>query len=223
MSDDRPAVPFTVARLADAEELTLSFAPELGWKPLRHLLGVHAFGMNAYIAHVAGSQLIEEHDELAGSAGGHEEVYFIFAGHAVFTVAGEELDGPAGTFVAVHDPAARRSATALEAGTVALAIGGPPGRAFEISPWEFSFRAEAASRSGRVDEALAIVIEGLAARPDDPSLLYNAACYESLAGRAANALAHLCRAVELDPKYAEYAADDADLEPLRADPGFPRT
>ncbi len=126
MSDDRPAAPFTVARLADAGELTLSFAPELGWKPLRHLLGVHAFGMNAYVAHVDGSQLIEEHDELDASAGGHEEVYFIVAGHAVFTVAGEEFDGPAGTFVAVHDPAARRSATALEADTVALAIGGRP-------------------------------------------------------------------------------------------------
>jgi tetratricopeptide (TPR) repeat protein len=222
MSDDRPAVPFTVARLADAEELTLSFAPELRWKPLRHLLGIHAFGMNAYVAQVAGSQLIEEHDELEGSAGGHEEVYFVVAGHAVFTVAGEELDGPAGTFVAVHDAAARRSATALEAGTVALAIGGPPGRPFEVSPWEFSFRAEAASRSGRVDEALAIAREGLTARPDDPSLLYNAACYESLSGRLPDALAHLRRAVALDPRYAEYAADDADLQPLRDAPGFPR-
>jgi tetratricopeptide (TPR) repeat protein len=222
MSDDRPAAPFTIARLADAEELTLSFAPELGWKPLRHLLGIHAFGMNAYVAHVAGSQLIEEHDELDGSAGGHEEVYFVVAGHAEFTVAGEGFDGPPGTFVAVHDPSARRSATALEAGTVALAIGGRPGRPFEISPWEYNFRAEAASRGGRMDEATAIVREGLAARPDDPSLLYNAACYESLSGRLPDALAYLLRAVEIDPKYAGYAADDADLLPLRDDPGFPR-
>ena len=222
MSDDRRDVPVTVARLADAEELTLSFAPELGWKPLRHLLGIHTFGMNAYVAHVAGSQLIEEHDELGGSAGGHEEVYFIVAGHAVFTVAGEELDGPVGTFVAVHEPAARRSATALEAGTVALAIGGRPGQPFEISPWEYSFRAEAASRGGRVDEALAIVSEGLAARQDDPALLYNAACYLSLSGRLPDALAHLRRAVALEPRYAEYAAGDVDLQPLNDDPGFPR-
>ena len=222
MSADRPTAPFTVARLADAEELTLSFAPELGWKPLRHLLGIRAFGMNAYVAHVAGSQLIEEHDELAGSAGGHEEVYFVVAGHAAFTVAGEELDGPAGTFVAIHDPAARRSATALEAGTVALAIGGRPGRPFEVSPWEFSFRADAAASGGRLDEASAIVREGLAARPDDPALLYKAACYESLSGRLPGALALLLRAVEIDPRYAEYAADDADFAPLRDDPGFPR-
>ncbi len=222
MSDDRPAVPFTVARLADAEELTLSFAPELGWKPLRHLLGIHAFGMNAYVARAAGGQLIEEHDELAGGAGGHEEVYFVVAGHAAFTVAGEKLDGPSGTFVAVHDPAARRSATALEAGTVALAIGGRPGRPFEVSSWEFSFRADAAARGGRVDEALTIMREGLAARPEDPSLLYNAACYESLSGRLPDALAHLRRAVALDPSYVTHAADDADLRPLRGDPGFPR-
>ena len=222
MSGDRPPARFTVARLADAEELTLSFAPELGWKPLRHLLGIHAFGMNAYVAHAAGSQLIEEHDELAGGAGAHEEVYFIVAGHAAFTVAGEALDGPAGTFVAVHDPAARRSATALEAGTVALAIGGRLGRPFEVSAWEFGFRAEAASRGGRVDEALAIIREGLAARPDEPSLLYSAACYESLSGRLPDALAHLRRVVALDPSYLKHAADDADLRPLREDPGFPR-
>jgi hypothetical protein len=213
---------FTVAHLADAGELPLSFAPELGWKPLRHLLGVHAFGMNAYVAHAAGSQLIEDHDELAVSAGGHEEVYFVVAGHAAFSVAGQEVDGPAGTFVAVHDPAARRSATALEAETVALAIGGPVGRPFEVSAWEYSFRADAAARSGRVQAAVAIAHEGLDAFPDDPAVLYNTACYESLAGGAADALAHLSRAVALDPKYAGYAAGDADLAALRDDPSFPR-
>ena len=46
----------------------------------------------------------------------------------------------------------------------------------------------------RVDEATAIVREGLAVHPDDPSLLYNAACYESLSGRLPDALAHLSRA-----------------------------
>jgi len=222
MSDEGAESRFTVARLSDAEELTLSFAPGLGWKPLRHVLGIRAFGMNAYVAHAAESPLIEDHDELAGSAGGHEEVYFVVAGHATFTVAGEELDGPAGTFVAVHDPAVRRSAMALEAGTVALAVGARPDMPFKVSAWEYSFRAEAAARSGHADGAVAIIHEGLAERSDDPALFYNAACYESLAGQADVALVHLRRAVELDPRYAEYAADDADLEPLRADPGFPR-
>lgn len=217
-----PDARFTVAHLSDAEELTLGFAPELGWKPLRHLLGVHAFGMNAYVAHAAGGQLIEDHDELSGGAGGHEEVYFVVAGHAAFTVAGEDLDGPAGTFIAIHDPAVRRSATAVEAGTVALAIGGWPGRHFEVSPWEYSFRAEAAARAGRADEAIAILREGLGKHPDNASLLYNSACFECLAGRATDALAHLCRAVELEPKYGEHAAHDADLAPLRGDPAFPR-
>ncbi len=63
--------------------------------------------------------------------------------------------------------------------------------------------------------------EGLAARPDDAALLYNAACYESLSGRQPDALAYLLRAVEIDPRYAGYAAGDADLTPLRDDPAFP--
>jgi tetratricopeptide (TPR) repeat protein len=222
VSAAEPEARFSVASLSDAEEVPLSFAPDLGWKPLRHLLGIRAFGMNAYIAHAAGSQLIEEHDELGGNAGGHEEVYFVVSGHARFAVAGEELDGPAGTFVAVHDPAARRSAVAVEAGTVALAIGARPGLPFEVSAWEYTFRADAAARAGRTDEATDIVREGLAGHPDDASLLYNAACYESLAGRVADALLHLRRAVELDPRYAEYAAGDTDLDALRAEPDFPR-
>jgi len=220
--DARAGAPFTVAHLSDAEELPLSFAPDLGWKPLRHLLGVRAFGMNAYVAHAAGGQLIEDHDELGGGAGRHEEVYFVVAGHATFTVAGEELDGPVGTFVAIHDPAVRRSATALEGGTVALAIGGPVGRPFRVSPWEYSFRAEAAARAGRVEEARVLMGEALAERPDEPGALYNLACYECLGGHTADALAHLRRAVELDPKYAGYATDDADLAGLRDDAAFPR-
>ena len=40
----------SVTRLSDKDELTLSFAPGLGWRPLRHLLGIHAFGMPATIS-----------------------------------------------------------------------------------------------------------------------------------------------------------------------------
>lgn len=211
----------SVAHRSDDDELPLSFAPELGWRPLRHRLGVRAFGMNAYTCHAEGGQLIEDHDELGDSAGGHEEVQVVMTGHAVFTVAGDEIDAPAGTFVAIHDPAVRRSAHALDPGTTALAVGGVPGRPFEVSTWEFNFRADAAVRSGNPHEGIAIMNEALKDHPDHPALLYNLACYESLSGRPRDALAHLRRSVEQDATYAGYAADDGDLDPIRGERGFP--
>jgi 3-oxoacyl-[acyl-carrier-protein] synthase II len=52
-------------------------------------------------------------------------------------------------------------------------------------------------------------------RREEPMLLYNLACYESLAGRADDAVAHLRRAIELDASYRELAHDDADFAPVR--------
>jgi uncharacterized Ntn-hydrolase superfamily protein len=52
---------------------------------------------------------------------------------------------------------------------------------------------------------------------DDAGVLYNLACYESLAGRRDDALAHLRRAIELDESFRELAAGDSDFDPLRVD------
>jgi hypothetical protein len=52
---------------------------------------------------------------------------------------------------------------------------------------------------------------------DQPMLLYNLACYESLAGRSAAAVAHLRRALELDDAYRALAADDPDFDSVRAE------
>jgi hypothetical protein len=60
----------------------------------------------------------------------------VTSGRARFRVGGEELDAPAGTFVAVRDPALVRHAVALDDGTTVLAIGAAPGVAFSPSPWE---------------------------------------------------------------------------------------
>jgi|SRR5581483_9275576 len=65
------------------------------------------------------------------------------------------------------------------------------------------------------DGAAADVLLAALARGDDPLLLYNLACYESLAGRADDAVAHLRRAVSLDASYRALARDDPDLEPVR--------
>ena len=65
--------------------------------------------------------------------------------------------------------------------------------------------------------AAADEIAAALARGEEPMLLYNLACYESLAGRPDDALAHLRRALELDPSYRTMAAQDPDFEPIRAD------
>ena len=58
------------------------------------------------------------------------------SGRAAFVVAGDALDAPAGTFVFVSDPSLTRAASAREPETTVLAVGGAPGRAFEVSEWE---------------------------------------------------------------------------------------
>jgi uncharacterized Ntn-hydrolase superfamily protein len=54
-------------------------------------------------------------------------------------------------------------------------------------------------------------------RGEEPMLLYNLACYESLAGRREAALAHLRRALELDASYRALALQDPDFDSIRAD------
>jgi uncharacterized Ntn-hydrolase superfamily protein len=52
-------------------------------------------------------------------------------------------------------------------------------------------------------------------RGEEPMVLYNLACYESLAGRSDDALAHLRRSIELDPSYRALADADGDFESIR--------
>ena len=108
------------------------------WRPVRHALGIEAFGTNAYSQPEAGGELIEEHDETGPNAGRHEELYVVLSGRARFTIDGNEDDAAAGTFVFIPDPESRRSAVALEDGTSAIAVGGRVGEAYEVSAWESS-------------------------------------------------------------------------------------
>jgi hypothetical protein len=62
--------------------------------------------------------------------------------------------------------------------------------------------------------------ELLEAHPDDARLLYNVACTESLAGRPADALDHLRRAIDLWEGFRDMAEADPDFAPLRDDPAF---
>ena len=187
----------------------------LTWHPVRLTLGVRAFGCNAYTAGEAGEDVVEPHTEDPNLA--HQELYFVAAGRATFTIDGSSHDAPAGTYVFIPDPASHRHAVAAEAGTTVLSFGGPP--TFEPSAWEWAFRAGPLIRSdpARAGEILA---EGLEVHPDSPTLQYNLACLEAVQGRRDNALEALRKAVAARPDVANWARDDDDLESLRGDPKF---
>jgi len=126
------------AHLDDVPAVVFDSDAEPDWKPLRHHLGIGAFGVNAWVAPEAGGQAVERHDEAPedGGTNGHEELYVVVRGHARFTVGDEEIDAPEGTLVFIADPALVREAIASEPGTTVLAIGAARGVAFEPSDWE---------------------------------------------------------------------------------------
>jgi hypothetical protein len=111
-------------------------AGEAPWRAVRMAFGIGSFGVSAYVAESAGDVLTSEHDEIEESGTRHEELFFVANGHATFTIAGETLEAPPGTFVYVRDPGVVRGAIAREPGTTLLAVGGEPGKAYEVSPWE---------------------------------------------------------------------------------------
>ena len=132
----------------------------------------------------------------------------------------DDLDAPAGTLVVVRDPTVRRGATAVDADTLVLAVGGKPGEAFVPSAWESYFSAAPLADAGKFDEAIALMQRDAEVHRDHPALLYNLACYEALADRRDDALEHLARAVELNPRFREFAESDSDFAGLRDDPRF---
>ena len=188
------------------------------WRPIRRHFDIRAFGVNAYSALEVGGPIVETHTE---DQLGHEEIYFVLRGRALFTVDGNEHELAAGQLVFISDPSLKRGATAVDEDTVVLAIGGKPGQPHEVSAWEAMFAAVPAANREDWPEAIRIHVEALAERPDHPALLYNLACMEARGGRHLDALLHLKRSVALDPKWAEYARRDSDFAAIRSEPGFP--
>jgi hypothetical protein len=128
--------PYRAAHILEIPTPASVDAGEAPWRAVRMSFGIGSFGVSAYVAESAGDVLTSEHDEIEGSGTKHEELFFVGSGHATFTVAGETIEAPAGTFVYVRDPGVVRGATARDPGTTLLAIGGEPGKAYEVSPWE---------------------------------------------------------------------------------------
>jgi mannose-6-phosphate isomerase-like protein (cupin superfamily) len=192
------------------------------WIPIRDHFDIGAFGINAYRAEGVGDTVISDHTE---SLSKHEELYVVVEGHATFTVDGEEVDAPAGTFVYVGDPSTRRTAVAKEPGTTVVVSGARPGAAFEVAPWEETWeennQAMKLYREERFGEAADVLRAAVVDRPDASALLYNLACFDSLAGAdAATVAASLRRAIEIFPGFADAARDDSDFDPVRNDPAF---
>lgn len=137
MSTDPRTAPVAAVRLADVAVLGDDEA-EGRFHLVRRHFDVRAFGVNGMTGD-AGQLVVSPHDEREGSehgTEGHEELFIVCSGHAVFTAGEEELDAPAGTLVFVRDPAMLRSARALADGTAIVAVGAKPGTAYAISRWE---------------------------------------------------------------------------------------
>jgi hypothetical protein len=197
--------------------------PDLGSRGrvyIRRDLEIESFGVNAFYQGTTGALVIGEHDEVGPAGSGHEELYVVVAGSCTFTVGGEELDAPRSTAVFVRDPATKRSARALEDGTIVLCVGGRPGEAFRpgvIDSLRGFFRLY---REQDYEGALAIVRSALEVHPGNPFILYNAACLEALLGHKEEAFASLTESLEAWPAYKELATNDDDLASLRDDPRF---
>jgi tetratricopeptide (TPR) repeat protein len=204
-------------RVVHIDDLDPIPGPEtLTWHPVRATLGLHAFGTNAYTAGEPGVDVVEPHTEDLTLA--HEELYFVHRGRATFTIDGERIDAPAGTYVFVPDPASHRHAVAAEAGTTVLSFGGPA--TFEPSAWEWTFRAAAARKGGDPDQAKQILDEALGRFPRSAAVHYELACFEAVAGSRDAALERLREAVALNAEVAAHAREDEDLASLREDPRF---
>jgi hypothetical protein len=207
-------------QVAHLDELTPQEGDEgADWLRLRRDLDVKAFGVNAYGAD-AGKRVIEEHDELGGAAGRHQELYVVIRGSARFQLGGEEIAAATGTFVFIRDPAVRRGAFAEEDGTVVLVAGGTPGKAYEVSTWEAAADAYPHWRAGDHAKAVEILRSVANQHPEAGSFPHNLACAEVLAGEPDAGLNHLRKAIELEERWREYARTDEDFDAVRERPEF---
>jgi tetratricopeptide (TPR) repeat protein len=184
---------------------------------VRRRLSITSFGIQAYRA-PSGVDVIREHDETLLGEAGQEELYVVLDGSATFEIDGESIEAPAGTLVQVR-PAAKRKATAKEEGTTILVVGGTPGQAYEPAPEE---AAEAMAAYGAADYETAIArqLVVIEKRPTDPVAHFNAACFAARAGRTDEAIEHLRRAVDINPRVKELMATDEDLDSVRSDQRF---
>jgi mannose-6-phosphate isomerase-like protein (cupin superfamily) len=202
-------------RVATVDELQdIAYRQDTHMRPVRHHLGISAFGTNAWTAAREGDRLMPEHAEDEGV----EELYVVLRGRARFEVDGDTVDAPTGTLVFVP-PQVTRTAYAEEAGTTVLAIGSNVGEAYVVRGWEMWSEFHAAYESGDYASVIERAREPVEAS-GYPLPMYNLACCEALAGRSDDAISHLRGALEKAPSLRDLAAQDTDLDSLRDEPAF---
>jgi tetratricopeptide (TPR) repeat protein len=214
MGKDKPVADHAIAHLDEIEEFSDAGCH---YRPIRHHLGITAFGATAWTAHAAGDSIINEHDEDDPTA--DQELFLVLCGHAVFELDGDLFDAPAGTLV-FAPPRTKRTASAKEDGTTIIALEGTPGRAYEARGWELWAPLAPLYGAGNYAE-VADRLDGLvAANPQYPMLFFNLACCESLCGRTSDALDHLQHAIEMSEEFRASAKTDSDLDPIRDELAF---
>jgi tetratricopeptide (TPR) repeat protein len=186
---------------------------------LRRTLDLGAFGANALAQAKAGGDLVFEHDETGPGADGQEELYVVVAGHATFTVDGDEIDAPNGTVVFVP-PGTSRKAIATSDETIVLAVGGRRGEAYRMPPGSELHVFFQRYNENDFEGALAACHEALEKFPGNALILYNVACMQSVLGRGEQALETLSTSIEAHPRFKENAGKDGDFASLREDPRF---
>ncbi|MFN2471370.1 MAG: hypothetical protein ABR583_10400 [Gaiellaceae bacterium] len=205
---------YAVAHLDEIDESEDGRCP---WRPVRHHLGITAFGVNAWTARDAGDRIINEHDESEPDS--NEELYLVLRGRAVFELDGDRVVAPAGTLVFAR-PGVKRTAFAEEPETTIIALGGTPGKAYEPHGWELWAPLNPLYQAGEYAEVAdrgRVLVE---AHPQYADLFYNVACCESLAGRTTDAIDHLRHSIEMSERFRAYAKDDSDFDPIRGEPAF---
>lgn len=202
-------------RIATVDELNdIPYRQDTHMRPVRHHLGITAFGTNAWTAANVGDRLMPEHEEDDGV----EELYVVLSGRARFEIDGDTVDASAGTLVFVL-PRRNRTAFAEEPGTTVLAVGSTVGRAYEAGGWEVWAEFHPAYEAGDYETVIERARETLEAS-EYASPLYNLACCEAQTGRTEDAIEHLRVAFERRPSLRGVAKEDADLDPLRDEPAF---
>jgi hypothetical protein len=205
---------FAVAHLDEIEEFEDAGCH---YRPLRHQLGITAFGVTAWTARAAGDRVINEHD--ADDPTADQELFLVMRGHAVFELEGERVDAPVGTLI-FAPPHTKRIASATEDETVVIAVEGTPGKAFEARGWELWAPLAPRYQAGEHAEVADDLVDLVTAHPQYPMLLFNLACCESQCGRTTEALEHLRRAIEMSAEFRTSAREDPDLDPIRNEPAF---
>lgn len=202
-------------RVATVDQLQdIAYRQDTHMRPVRHHLGITAFGTNAWTAANEGDRLMPEHEEDEGN----EELYVVLRGRARFEIDSETVDAPEGTLVFV-EPQTNRTAFAEEAGTTVLAIGSRVGQPYEAGGWEVWAEFHPAYEAGDYEAVIERARETLEAS-NYATPLYNLACCEAITGRKQCAIDHLRVAFDRRPSLRDLAKEDTDFDSLREESAF---